>query len=323
MLMSRAPLVATAVWLLATGCSSSPAANSGALAGSGGQPHSAGGSVGMGGKAPTGGSVASGGSSTGGAQNSGGGASIGGSASSGGSAGAVVSGGAGGVSSNTYNPCPTAGSPCVVLPLGDSITYGYPHGDLAGYRAPLFALAHQAGKSMTYVGMNMDGPAMVDGVVFPKAHEGYGGWTCGQLQNRATETDFQAFAPHIVLLHAGTNDIQQGNMVPSATVAANLSALLDQVILDFPDALVVVAQIIPNTVPSVALETSNYNALIPAVVNQHTALGKHVILVDQFTPFYQDANFATNLMEDDDHPNPAGYALMAQTWYQAIGQLLR
>ena len=51
--------------------------------------------------------------------------------------------------------------------------------------------------------------------------------------------------------------------------------------------------------------------------------GKHVIFVDSYAQFAKNANYATALMGDDLHPNTAGYALLGQTWYQAIGPYLR
>ncbi|MEO6095917.1 MAG: carboxypeptidase-like regulatory domain-containing protein, partial [Fibrobacteria bacterium] len=39
-----------------------------------------------------------------------------------------------------YNPCPTNGSPCKILPFGDSITEGVKSSDGGGYRSQLFKL---------------------------------------------------------------------------------------------------------------------------------------------------------------------------------------
>ena len=45
--------------------------------------------------------------------------------------------------------------------------------------------------------------------------------------------------------------------------------------------------------------------------------GQHVILVDQHT------NFPTSDLADGTHPTQAGYVLMANVWWAAIGSLLR
>ena len=66
-----------------------------------------------------------------------------------------------------------------------------------------------------------------------------------------------------------------------------------------------------------------YNAAIPGLVTMLAGQGKHVIFVDSYAQFAKNANYATALMGDDLHPNTAGYALLGQTWYQAIGPYLR
>ncbi len=326
-----------AIAVLSTGCSNADgaanktggaAANTGGKLGVTGGTSSGGGGPGKTGGAGTGGGVGAGGSSanaaSGGATNSGGAP---------GSGGSVATAGSGGVSISSYNPCPAAGSPCVILPFGDSITWGYPHPETGGYRVPLFSLAHQAGKSLTFIGSMMDGPATVDGAPFPANHDGWGGATIADLMGRCAppHPDCANFQANIVLMHAGTNDIEQGidsgNFADPQTVATALGGLLDKTIGELPNALIVVALVIPYRTPSHTQQNAAYNALIPGVVAQRQALGKHVVLVDQFAPFVQDVNYGVNLMEPgsegEDHPNAAGYALMAQVWYQAISPLLR
>src|SRR4051812_9091311 len=77
-----------------------------------------------------------------------------------------------------YDPCPPKGTPCVALPLGDSITQGAgspaPGG---GYRVELFHQAVSHGQSVKFVGSAASGPTEVDMVPFPRAHEGHGGVT--------------------------------------------------------------------------------------------------------------------------------------------------
>jgi len=75
-----------------------------------------------------------------------------------------------------YNPCPPAGTPCAVMPLGDSITDGAGSSG-GGYRVPLFHLVSQDQKTITFVGSGQNGPAMVDGKAFPQHHEGHSGYT--------------------------------------------------------------------------------------------------------------------------------------------------
>ena len=122
----------------------------------------------------------------------------------------------------------------------------------------------------------------------------------------------KTYGPNIVLLHAGTNDTYMGN--PSGAPAA-LSSAVDSLITEFPDALIVVAKIIPY--PSQAANVKLINNSIPAMVQAKVAAGKHVIMVDLNTGFQT----STMLAGDGVHPNQTGYDWMGDGWYGAVGSL--
>lgn len=237
-----------------------------------------------------------------------GGGNAGGGAGGGDAAGASGKGGSGGTGgSSGYNPCPATG-PCKILPLGDSITDGI--GFSGGYRVRLFELALEDDKEITFVGGSMNGPQMVDGQPFPRAHEGHSGWTIAQIDGIVPDPALNV-APHIVLLHIGTNDMYQGpNGAPD-----RLGTLIDQILMDLPDALLVVSNIIPFPGQAGAVDT--YNDAVPNVVNMRKEAGKHILFVDQFT------DFPTSELGDGVHPNQAGYNRMAAKWYEAISSYLR
>ncbi len=118
----------------------------------------------------------------------------------GGAAGTSSTGGTSG-----FNPCKV--SPCVVLPLGDSITHGYSSGDDAGYRSALFKLAVAANQKVTFIGSLSNGPATVSGQTFPKMHEGHDGITVTGITAYVPPMKAFSTTPHVVLLHIGTNDM--------------------------------------------------------------------------------------------------------------------
>ena len=244
------------------------------------------------------GGIGTGGIGTGGAGNTGGAAGSGGVAGSGGMAG---SGGA-----PAFDPCPQA-EPCKILPLGDSITDGF--GVPGGYRIELFRKALDAGQSITFVGRAMNGPDEVDGQPFPRAHEGYSGWTIQQIDDIVPSPALDA-DPHIVLLHLGTNDMAFG----ANGADQRLAALIDQILSALPDALLVVSSIIPFPGNN---NISAYNAAIPGIVEARANAGKHILFVDQFTDFPEDG------FDDPVHPDEKGYAYMATVWYTAISSYLR
>ena len=217
------------------------------------------------------------------------------------------------------------------MPLGDSITFGVGSTG-GGYRVELFRQAVADQHDITFVGVvgpgggsnTPNGPNMVGGQAFPRSHEGFSGFTisgggAGSLAGLVDAAIAQT-NPNIVLLMIGTNDVN-GN-IDLANAPNRLGALLDKIIADAPNALLAVAQIIPTTNAGTNMRVVPYNAAIPGLVQARAMAGKHVILVDMFTPFNTTPNFATALMNDNLHPKDAGYVVMAQTWYDAIENLL-
>lgn len=223
-----------------------------------------------------------------------------------------------------FSPCPSDGAPCAIMPLGDSITFGVGSSG-GGYRVELFRQALASDRSITFVGTAPpNGPENVEGQPFPRSHQGHSGFSisggaAGSLAQVVSDSLVPS-DPDIVLLMIGTNDIN-GN-IDAANAPARLGALLDQIILGAPDALLVVAQIVPTTVAATNVRVEAYNGAIPALVEARVAQGKHVRLVDMYAPFVANPSFATALMNDFLHPNDAGYVVMGQTWFDAIEDVL-
>jgi lysophospholipase L1-like esterase len=232
-----------------------------------------------------------------------GGSGAGGAGGSAGQAGAAGSGA-------SFQPCPTTGEPCKILPLGDSITAGLGAPGGGGYRVPLFQRALAANQSITFVGSQSGGPAMVDGAAFPDSHEGHSGRTISFIAGRIPEPALDDGA-HVVLLMIGTNDMY---MQPTGA-PDRLADLLDEILELAPDALLVVAQLTPF--PAQDGQVQTYNAAIPALVEQRADAGEHIVLVDMYS------DFPESLIGDGVHPNAEGYALMADRWYAAIDEHLR
>ena len=288
-----------------------------------------GGAGGMGGATATGGAAA-----TGGATATGGAAAIGGATATGGAAGiggAAAAGGAGGTV--VYAPCPTNGSPCKILPFGDSITEGVKSSDGAGYRSQLFKLIVAAKQKVTFTGSLTNGPTQVSGQTFPRMHEGHAGWTIdpgysefsgyGGISSLVPSPALNG-GPHIVLLHIGANDLFPTK--DGAGMATRLDALVEKIAQNTPSALIVLAQITPvgstnngHTQAEVAAANAaqmTYNSKIPAIVQSHVAKGQHVIGVDMSKMPLTDLTTASV------HPNDQGYVYMAGIWYAAIKGLL-
>lgn len=229
------------------------------------------------------------------------------------SAAPASSGGDESTGSDAWTPCKE--NPCKVLPLGDSITFGLEGmGSNGGYRVELFRLAVTNQRSITFVGSGeANGPNMVEGVSFPKAHEGFSGWTIQQIHDRlfnSANSAAMAAEPEIVLLHIGTNDMYRG---PDGA-PQRLGTLIDSLTERLPESLIVVSTIIPFT--SSASTVATYNTALVSVVNERISAGKHVTFVDQFE------GFPTSELGDGVHPNQAGYNRMGAKWFAAISEYL-
>jgi lysophospholipase L1-like esterase len=272
-----------------------------------------------------GGGQAAGGGGSGGAANPTGGTAAGGDAGrggngSGGQGGTAGAGGGGGSGNTTYNPCPTDGTPCKILPFGDSITRGAKSSDDAGYRSALFKLIVAAKQKVTFTGSLSNGPSQVSGQSFPRMHEGRPGWTIDPGYNMLSSS-YGGIAslvpspalngnPNIILLMIGTNDLFARD---AANMATRLEVLLDKIAQNAPNALIVLAQITPlgHSDPNLTA----YNAKIPGIVQSHAAKGQHIIGVDM-------SKLPTSDLADGTHPTDQGYAYMANIWYAAIKDLL-
>ncbi len=220
-----------------------------------------------------------------------------------------------------FSPCPAKGSPCAIMPLGDSITFGYGSTTGGGYRVDVFSKAVAAGKVITFVGSQSSGPTTVAGAAFPPQNEGHSGYTIDDTASTngiapLVDQAIATYKPHIILLMIGTNDMHYA--VDTANAPTRLGTLIDRITNDAPGALLVVATIIPANGGQNAL-SQIYNQAIPGVIQPRVGQGKHIVMVDMFAALkvWSLAQFT-----DSEHPNNAGYSAMASTWYPAIQSFL-
>ena len=219
-----------------------------------------------------------------------------------------------------------------ILALGDSMTEGFVPQWKGGYRARLFQTAHRAGKHLAFVGSRFDGPLTIDGVCFPRAHEGHSGKNIDFIATLIPEV--LSSKPKIILLMVGANDVlRRGDANYDAAALGDapnrLGRLLDSLVAAEPDALVVVAKI-PLTDPRNPLHPEEpvnplvsaaawdasirtYNEGVESVVRQRMVAGARIALADMHTGFTP-----AMLGEDGTHPNEDGYQHIASVWYEAI-----
>ncbi len=226
-----------------------------------------------------------------------------------------------------------------IMPLGDSITRGSRSGD-AGYRGPLYTGLTKAGIKVTFVGnstaLDRTRPADAPPTVLPDAqrhHEGHGGYTMrdmlGNLDGRVRTKESDGSAdpgywltgnaavgqpalnPDVILLMAGTNDIQIHGL---EGIDTTLEHLINKITQLCPDARLIVATIPPRADnPQRAKAVDTYNKIVRRKVAAARAAGKKVSLVEMNKGFPSDG-----LSSDKLHPQMAGYAWMAERWQTAL-----
>ncbi|QOV90306.1 SGNH/GDSL hydrolase family protein [Humisphaera borealis] len=225
-----------------------------------------------------------------------------------------------------------------ILPLGDSITWGYEDKKLptGGYRSRLYDKLAAAGAGFTYAGSEND--PFDSSLQAPKLtrHEGHGAFRTDQVAGNLLgvapgsnvssnngghwldgTASHPAINPQIVLLHIGTNDILQ--KIAPATAAANLDSIIKTLTDARPTAKIFVSTIIPTLDATKMTALKQYNDLLKQVVAKYKALGKKVTLVDMYTQFV-DATGAprASLFSDSVHPTRAGYDKIGDAWSAAI-----
>jgi lysophospholipase L1-like esterase len=187
-----------------------------------------------------------------------------------------------------------------VMPLGDSITDGF--NVAGGYRINLWQRLAAGGYTVDFVGSGFNGPASLG----DHDHEGHSGWRIDQIDANIVGW-LQSYSPRTILLHIGTNDMNQNYDIANAP--ARLSALIDKIRANAPIVELFVAQITPETNPTLESRVQAFNAAIPGIVGQK---GSMTHLVDMHSAI------TTADLADGVHPNAAGYDKMGARWFSAL-----
>ncbi|KAI3393725.1 hypothetical protein diail_3771 [Diaporthe ilicicola] len=188
-----------------------------------------------------------------------------------------------------------------ILPLGDSITYGYLSSDGNGYRNTLKTLLTSAGNTVDMVGSVRSGD-MAD-----NDNEGHSGFTISEI---AARNSAYRQRPNVVLLHAGTNDM--GQTSGWDTAPERLDSLVEALIGALPDATIVVARIVPAASSATMSRIRVYNNAITKLMSARFRDGQHVMMVDM------PSGVRTSDLGDGLHPSDQGYEKMAIKWAIAL-----
>ncbi|QJE96750.1 GDSL-type esterase/lipase family protein [Luteolibacter luteus] len=219
-----------------------------------------------------------------------------------------------------------------VLPLGDSITFGY--GGRDGYRSYLHTKLVRNAPDFRFLGDSTEVPLNPSNLPAEQLfHAGHSSYSTTDIKNNLNGLDtatFQMYGgaernphggywltgghgtgrtaifPDAVLLLAGTNDLDRLDM---AGAQARYRALLNEIATLRPDARIFAAKITPwSANPS---KVTQFNQVITNLVTEFRNAGKKVTLVDLFTGY-------TGGFVDGVHPAEAGYQWMADQWHAAL-----
>ena len=169
-------------------------------------------------------------------------------------------------------------------------------------------------RSLSFVAVSIAYEFLLSGdMLIQNLHSGYSGYTINGIKQIAIPAYKQK--PNVVLIHAGTNDMDSSNPQDLADAPRNLGALIQAIIDNCPDILVLVAQIVPRKDPAKDKITQDFNNAIPEVVKAFTDHNHHVMVVDM-----HKAVSVTDLSPDGKHPNAGGYQKMADAWHDALDQ---
>ncbi|KAB5549867.1 hypothetical protein GE09DRAFT_187533 [Coniochaeta sp. 2T2.1] len=195
-----------------------------------------------------------------------------------------------------------------ILPLGDSITWGYASSDGNGYRQHLRNKLSGGGNAVSFVGSQISG-SMPNG-----NNEGHNGALINEIATFFNSAGGLRSRPNVVLLLAGTNDMNRP--FDPSTAPDRLDALVGLIVNSASGAdqpLVVVGKIPPNGNPSANSRTATFNSALEGIVRKYQDQGGRVLLANMFDALRLDADLGDGL-----HPNAGGYAKMADVWYSAL-----
>jgi lysophospholipase L1-like esterase len=215
-------------------------------------------------------------------------------------------------------PAPTPDRPIRYMPLGDSITEGYP-GKAGGYRTVLWQhLVQQDGDLIDFVGSQSGGPPELG----DRDHEGHGGWCidgpCGGHRERDVAPKIKGlieqYRPDIISVHLGTNDLNKG--AGGVETARRLDRLVGSIYAADPDVHLILVQIVAtHDRPE---QHTIYAGTFPGIADRYRAQGRSLTVVDMSRLLSMPTNFVDGI-----HPTQFGYDVMGRALYPAVAAAYR
>jgi lysophospholipase L1-like esterase len=161
--------------------------------------------------------------------------------------------------------------------------------------------------------------------------EGHGGYLVTDLlaaPHVATMQDHSAELPmwasndraDVILMQFGTNDVW--NSIATQTILSAYTLVLKDFRAINPDVILFVAQITPlNPAGCTRCESAaeTLNAAIPGWATSESTTASPIYVVNVWSGFTASTYLPNSMYTTDGvHPNPAGAAIVAQKWYDAL-----
>ncbi len=218
-----------------------------------------------------------------------------------------------------------------VMPIGDSITFGYGHE--GGYRKYLdYYLKDKGYSKVDMVGPEGSASASFNfngkNVSYDDNHAGYSGYTIvqkypipnwgenGLLEKLKSKNAIAQSQPDIVLLMIGTNDMTANRDLSECET--DLHSLLDYILADMPsDGTVFLASIPEFTAYGGNSDrVKNYNNTVKKVAEAYQSAGKNV----RFADVHGCLNGMSDIDQDQLHPTENGYEKIGKFWAGIIDE---
>ncbi len=195
-----------------------------------------------------------------------------------------------------------------LMPLGDSITFGYGSSTGNGYRGDLRSALVNDGFTADFVGENRNGN------MYDDYHDGFSGYKIADI-DAFVGSPLAKYKPNIITLMLGTNDMFFNNDADAANAPARMTQLLNDIYSNDPGVTVLVGTLIASTNATIAGRSPAFNQALQGVVLDQASQGHSIKLVDM-------SSVTTSVLYDDRHPNDNGYQKMADAWHAAVQQVV-
>ncbi len=207
-----------------------------------------------------------------------------------------------------------------IMPLGDSITEGAGSAQGGGYRTPLYQQLTALDYNVDLVGANTANPSQILIDAGETHHQGHGGWRISHptigLYEHLVGWAPSIETPHVILVHVGTNDTNDGDYEHAIN---RYDKMIDRLLELYPNAYVVATTLLErgdNTSLNDKIH-AYFNPFVEQLVADQVAKGHtRVCFLDMNSKLTLDDMPADRL-----HPDDSGYAKMASAWTAKIQEI--